>query len=144
MIKQTLGLLRKKNGYTQEQVAEQIGVSRQAVANWEKGESNPDIEKCIALADLYDVSVDELVRQSDSADIMVVPRDKYFFGTLTVGARGQIVIPKKAREMFQIEEGDQLLLLGDEDCRLAILPKKEMKKFMQAMKGNFFGKEHKE
>ncbi|MGQ9498568.1 MAG: AbrB/MazE/SpoVT family DNA-binding domain-containing protein [Desulfotomaculales bacterium] len=39
---------------------------------------------------------------------------KYFFGTVRVGERGQIVIPKEARDKFNIRQGDTLLILGDE------------------------------
>lgn len=49
------------------------------------------------------------------------PRGKHLFGTVTVGERGQIVIPKQARELFGIEAGDALLVLGDEEQGLAIL-----------------------
>ena len=45
--------LRLKNGYSQEEVAEKIGISRQAYSKWEKGTTIPDVEKCAALADLY-------------------------------------------------------------------------------------------
>ncbi len=54
--------LRAASGYTQEDVAHRIGVSRQSVAKWEAGKSTPDLEKLIALAELFDVSLDELVR----------------------------------------------------------------------------------
>ncbi len=54
--------LRAASGYTQEDVAHRIGVSRQSVAKWEAGKSTPDLEKPIALAELFDVSLDELVR----------------------------------------------------------------------------------
>lgn len=140
MINQILITLRKKAGFTQEQLAEKIGVSRQAIANWEKGENTPDISKCIALADLYDVSIDTLVGHSSSPSAITPPKGKYFFGSLTVGARGQIVIPKKAREIFHIQEGDQLLLLGDEERGLAILPANDMNELIHAIKTNTFCK----
>lgn len=140
MINQIFISLRKKAGYTQEQLAEKIGVSRQAVAAWEKGESTPDIAKCIALADLYGISIDDLVGHSDSSGNVIPPKGKYFFGSLTVGARGQIVIPKKARDVFRIKEGDQLLLLGGEEQGLAVLPEKAMREFMQAVETNTFVK----
>ncbi|MGN1084423.1 MAG: helix-turn-helix transcriptional regulator, partial [Lachnospiraceae bacterium] len=57
-----LKMFRKQNGYTQEEIAEKLGVSRQAVAKWERGETLPDIENCIKLADLYETTVDMLVR----------------------------------------------------------------------------------
>lgn len=55
--------------------------------------------------------------------------------TVTVGAKGQIVIPKEAREVFGIEPGDSLLLLGDEKRGLAIPPKGMFGKLM----GHIFG-----
>ena len=42
------------------------------------------------------------------------PGGKHIFGTVKVGAKGQIVIPKEAREFYKISEGDTLLVLGDE------------------------------
>jgi len=53
--------LRKKNGYSQEDLADKIGVSRQAVSKWERAESSPDTDNLIALARLYNVSLDELL-----------------------------------------------------------------------------------
>ncbi len=52
---------RKKNHLSQEEVAEQIGVSRQAVSKWERAEASPDTDNLIALASLYHVSLDELI-----------------------------------------------------------------------------------
>ncbi|MBQ7654672.1 MAG: AbrB/MazE/SpoVT family DNA-binding domain-containing protein [Clostridia bacterium] len=53
---------------------------------------------------------------------MNYPKEKYAW-TATVGEKGQIVIPKKAREIFNIKPGDTLLLLGDEERGIAIMPK---------------------
>lgn len=50
------------------------------------------------------------------------PKGKYAW-TVTVGEKGQIVIPKQARELFGIEPGDSLILLGDEKRGIAIPPK---------------------
>jgi len=50
------------------------------------------------------------------------PENKYAW-TATVGQRGQIVIPKEAREMFDIKPGDTLILLGDKQLGIAIPPK---------------------
>lgn len=52
------------------------------------------------------------------------PRGKYAW-TATVGEKGQIVIPKQARELFNIKPGDTLLLLGDKQLGIAIPPKSE-------------------
>lgn len=54
---------RTKSGLTQEKVAEEIGVSRQSVSNWENGRSYPDIVSVIKLSDLYSVSLDELLKE---------------------------------------------------------------------------------
>lgn len=53
---------------------------------------------------------------------MTVPKGKYAW-TATVGEKGQIVIPKQARNLFDIKPGDTLLLLGDEKRGIAIPPK---------------------
>ena len=54
---------RAKSGLTQEKVAEEIGVSRQSMSNWENGRSYPDIISVIKLSDLYSVSLDELLKE---------------------------------------------------------------------------------
>ena len=59
---------------------------------------------------------------------MKAPEGKHAW-TVTVGSKGQFVIPKEAREIFGIEPGDTLLLLGDEERGLAIPPKESFAKF---------------
>lgn len=61
-IAQRLAELRRKKGYSQEALANALGLSRQAVSKWERAESSPDTENLIALARLYGVSLDELIR----------------------------------------------------------------------------------
>lgn len=130
MISMNLKHLRKRANFTQEELAEQLNVSRQAVAKWEKGETVPDISSCIAMAKLYNVTLDNLVNYSDEGSgLGVPPKGRHFFGSVTVGERGQIVIPKKARELFQIQPGESLVIVGDEDRGLAIVPQSYMKLF---------------
>ncbi len=57
-----LQMLRKKNGYSQEELAEKIGISRQAVSKWERAEASPDTDNLILLARLYGVTIDELLK----------------------------------------------------------------------------------
>ena len=52
--------------------------------------------------------------------ILSLPKDKYIFGTAKVGEKGQIVIPKEARVIFDIKPGDNLLILGDEKSGIVI------------------------
>ena len=60
------------------------------------------------------------------------PQGKYAW-TVTVGEKGQIVIPKQAREVFGIKPGDNLIILGDEERGLAIPPKSEFARFIAAV-----------
>ncbi len=141
MISMNLTFLRKENHMTQEEVAERIGVSRQAIAKWEKGESLPDMNSCAALADLFHVTIDDLVNYSEKEEgIPIPPKGKYFFGSVTVGERGQIVIPKKAREVFEIEPGDQLLLFGDEERGIGVIPKRSVFQLFDLVKDQMFHK----
>ena len=134
MISRNLKSLRKKNQYTQEEIAEKINVSRQSVAKWENWESNPDIESCIKLANLYNVKLDDLVNHSEEeTGIGVPPKGKFFFGSVVVGERGQIVIPKEARIVFNINAGDKLLILGDEQRGLGIVHQRDLINFVGNM-----------
>ena len=54
--------LRKQKGFSQEELANRLNVSRQTISKWEVGESTPDMEKLIAISDLFEVSLDELVK----------------------------------------------------------------------------------
>ena len=56
--------LRNRDGYTQEQLAEKLSVSRQSVAKWESGNSYPELEKLLVLADIFNVSVDDLLQKN--------------------------------------------------------------------------------
>ena len=53
--------LRKNHELSQEELAEKLGISRQAISKWERAESSPDTDNLIALAKLYDISLDELL-----------------------------------------------------------------------------------
>ncbi len=124
MLKENLAMLRNINGYSQEQIAEKIGISRQAYAKWESGATIPDIEKCAALAEVYGTTIDSLIRTEKVEGIGVLPPapvGKNFWGSVTVGDRGQIVIPKGARDKFGIKGGDRLLV-GSDEVGIALFP----------------------
>ena len=141
MLNENLLTIRKLHKRSQEDVAEKIGVSRQAVAKWENGETAPDIYNCKALADLLDVSLDDLVNfPSENTGLPVPPKGKYIFGVVTVGEKGQIVIPKKARDVFDLKAGDGLVILGDEEQGLAMIKASAMMNLMQNI-SDFFGKD---
>ncbi|MCI5480385.1 MAG: helix-turn-helix domain-containing protein [Lachnospiraceae bacterium] len=126
MFADNLLQLRKMNHMSQEELAEKVNVSRQTLSKWETGESVPDIEKCKLLAEIFRVTLDDLVRYESTVDgLGVPPRGKHAFGLVTVGDKGQIVIPAKARRIFNIQAGDQLLVLGDEEQGLAIIKEED-------------------
>ena len=110
-------------GLTQEALAEKIGVTRQAIAKWEAGETIPDLERARLIADVMGVSLDDLsgFEPAENLGFMIPPKGKHVFGVVTVGEKGQIVIPAKARKIFHIAPGDQLIVLGDESQGLALL-----------------------
>ncbi len=65
-IANRLQKLRKENGYSQEELADKLGISRQAVSKWERAESSPDTDNLIILARLYNMSLDELLNDNES------------------------------------------------------------------------------
>ncbi len=123
MFKDNLAQMRKVLQLTQEDVAEKLGVTRQSVAKWESGESVPDLDKCKQLAEIFGVSLDDLANYEPEKNmgLGLPPKGKHLFGLVTVGDKGQIVIPAKARKIFDISTGDQLVVLGDEGQGLAMI-----------------------
>ena len=122
MFHDNLVQLRRENNLSQEELSEKLGVSRQTLSKWETGDSVPDIEKSKILADVFGVSLDELVNyEPEVSGLGVPPRGKHAFGIVTVGDKGQIVIPVQARKTFHIQPGDRLLVLGDEAQGIAII-----------------------
>ena len=122
MVKDNLMSLRKMKGLSQEELADKINVSRQTLSKYETGESLPDVEKCKQIADVLDVSLDDLVNyDSKATGLAVPPKGKHMFGVVKVGDKGQIVIPAKARKVFGIEPGDNLIVLGDEASGIAVI-----------------------
>lgn len=114
-----LKIYRKQSNFTQEEIAAKLGVSRQAVAKWERGETLPDIESCLKLADLYGITVDMLVRNIESEGTS--GDGKHVFGIVKVNDKGQITLPAECRRVFNIQSGDALVVLGDEDKGIALV-----------------------
>ncbi len=142
MLKDNIVMFRKINGYSQEEVAEKIGISRQAYAKWEKGATIPDVEKCALLAELYGTTIDGLISTTQADGIGMIPpapKGKNIWGSVTIGDRGQIVIPKGARDKFGLTGGQRLIVLSDE-LGIALLPaesfEEKMLKAMEAITKN--------
>lgn len=63
--------LRKTNKLSQEQLAEKIGVSRQSISKWESGETLPELERVVALSEVFDVTTDYLLKSKDVDEITI-------------------------------------------------------------------------
>lgn len=136
MFADNLTELRKLHHMSQDELAEQINVSRQTLSKYETGESLPDIEKCKKLADVFGVTVDDLISydKEKSLGLGVPPMGKHVFGMVKVGDKGQIVIPAKARKIFDIKPGDNLLVLGDEGQGIAIMKEQGLLDMLKAIR----------
>ena len=64
-----LQLLRNNNRLSQEELGEKLGVSRQAISKWESGQSTPDLKKLIAISELYNITIDSLVKDEYEFDV---------------------------------------------------------------------------
>lgn len=124
MLKENLVMLRGLHGFSQEEIAEKINISRQAYAKWETGATVPDIEKCRLLAAVYGVTLDSLVNSNSaegSGTSVLTPKGKNIWGSVPINGRGQIVIPKGARDKFHLAGGTRLIVLSDDDG-IALVP----------------------
>ena len=133
MLKDNLVMLRNIHGYSQEAIAEKIGISRQAYAKWETGATVPDIEKCSLLAEVYGTTIDSLIRTKPVEGVGIIPpppRGKNIWGSVGISERGQIVIPKGARDLFGLTGGQRLIVLSDE-TGIALVPDKAFRANMQ-------------
>ena len=136
MFSDNLLYLRNIKGLSQEQVAEAVGISRQSYSKWEQGDTFPDIDKCDKLAKFYGVTIDSLIHSDEKigkTKIAPAPIGNHLWGTVTIGSKGQIVIPKNARDTFDMKEGDRLVVLGDESQGIALIKTEIFEKQMQEM-----------
>lgn len=142
MLKDNLVMLRKMNGYSQEQIAEKIGISRQAYAKWETGMTVPDIEKAALLAQVYGITLDSLMKTESVDGIGVLPpapQGKNIWGVVTLGDRGQFVIPKAARDRLGFKGGDRLIVASDE-VGIALIPAEYFESRIQEIQDIISGK----
>ena len=137
MLRDNLIMLRNIHGLSQEELAEKIGISRQAYAKWESGATVPDIEKCQRLAEVYGTTIDSLVKTTklDGGDTLPPPpKGRNIWGSVTVNDRGQIVIPKVLRDRFGLSGGQRLIVLSDDSEGIALMPAEQFEaRLRQAM-----------
>lgn len=135
MLKENLVMLRNFHGFSQEEIAGKIDISRQAYAKWETGATVPDIEKCSLLAEVYGVTLDSLMKTESVEGLgtaMPAPKGKNIWGSVTINDRGQIVIPKGAREKFNLVSGTRIIVLSDDDG-IALIEAEKFEENMRKM-----------
>ena len=86
-LKDKLQLLRKQNGYSQEQLADKIGIARQTISKWETGTAVPESEKLVAISNYFGVSVDYLLKDDEegktkATDSEIEEKPKMVAGTI--------------------------------------------------------------
>lgn len=137
MFKDNLIQLRKLHKMTQEELAEKLGCSRQTLSKWETGASVPDIGQSKQIADLFDVTLDDLVcHDPEKSPFPVPPRGKHVFGCVKAGDKGQIILPARARKVFDIHPGDSLVILGDESQGIGILKEEAFLHMLARLRGD--------
>lgn len=70
-LEDKLQYLRKMNGYSQEELADKLGIARQTISTWETGQATPTLQALIALSELYGVSIDRMVKEEDACNIQL-------------------------------------------------------------------------
>ena len=122
--------LRKKHGYSQEDLADKLGLSRQAVSKWERAEASPDTDNLICLSKLYGISLDELLSTDEDVETIVkeqVKEDKEGIHLIDddgsevhISNKGFKAFDKNGH-MLQKEKSKPLLILDIIDACLSFL-----------------------
>lgn len=68
-LEKKLQLLRKKNGYSQEQLSDKIGIARQTISKWENGQAVPELYGLMLLSEVYGVTIDRIVKDDDECNV---------------------------------------------------------------------------
>jgi len=110
--------LRKKNSFSQEELAERIGVSRQAVSKWERAESSPDTDNLIQLAQLYEMSLDELLFTTEPVGKSVSKPTEQ----VSIGPDGIYISDKDGTEVRIGKAGIHVEVKDEADVHVAAFP----------------------
>ena len=115
--------LRKKYGYSQEELADKLGLSRQAVSKWERAEASPDTDNLICLAKLYGVSLDELLATDEDIDTIVEEQIKE--GSTTEEPKKEEKVEENGKKINDhvIINDDGIFIKGKDGSRVDITNK---------------------
>lgn len=94
---ENLKIIRNEKQLTQEKLAELLSVSRQAVSKWESGQGYPEIDKLVKLSDLFEISLDELIREPSNQSITQSDSSR------AKNSTKRIIIEKQTATLFGIE-----------------------------------------
>ena len=125
--------LRKKSGLSQEQLADKLGLSRQAVSKWERAEASPDTDNLICLAKLYNVSLDDLLSSDESIDDIAKEtkerEEENKEHDFTVkDDKGNVVHVSKGGAHVHVNNGNDDVLVSSDGVSISSSDKKEKKK----------------
>ncbi len=141
LFSEKLKLLRKKNSLTQEELAEKLNVSRQAITKWESGDGIPDIDNLKQLSILFNVTIDELVKEDKNVKV----KGKYYmFEELDIDHSKHFDI--KISQVYELnikpsnEEKVKIELMSDEEENLLKLYKIKIDDIYNRMDINIKGK----
>ena len=110
---ENLKMLRKQAGMSQEQLAEKLGVSRQAITKWETGVGIPDIENIMAISTLFNISIDDLL--SNESGSKKLPETEYLYESVT-----EYDIDESKRYDMKLGGAKRLVLVGDEGEKIRV------------------------
>ena len=93
--------LRKQKGFSQEELANRLNVSRQTVSKWEVGDSTPDMEKLVAMSDLFGISLDELVldKSPEPAPVEQVPVKSELYSEIKTDIKEKVLTDKNKKKI---------------------------------------------
>ena len=125
MNKETFGQritrLRKEKGLTQNDIAERVNVTSQAVSKWENDQATPDIDILVKLSEIYDISLDELFGKEKHSTVLTNKPNKKDFDSMILkitildvkdGDKVNINLPLALVRVFTNQEGDKVNILN--------------------------------
>lgn len=120
---------------------EKVGVTRQAIAKWEAGETMPDLERSRMLAEIFEVSLDDLASYESNINYWAwrSTKRKAYFWRGYCGRQGTGCNPCKSQKAFSIKAGDQLVVLGDESQGIALLKSDSFLEFADIIRKSMEG-----
>lgn len=137
-IANRLAKLRKEKGLSQEELAEKLGLSRQAVSKWERAESSPDTDNLICLAKIYNISLDELLRtEEDIESIKESVKEKETEKKDVKISPSSIYVKDGDEEVnisfsgIYVKDGDEEVVIGNKPTELLSEEDKKKRKFKE-------------